>query len=230
MPSTAHIIQLNGLGVGQAAVTCQILPADFPGFQPYCPYTAPAIRWCLARPEPGHGQAACQGVRHHQCAGDRLERRRERQLLSRAAAEAAWLPCNVAQHLRQQVRQGKPQSAQHGPAGPGWLRSRHPDGVHLLRAVPQLPVPASSKPERSPQPRLVLQPARGPAGQPGTGLAGDRPGSCSKVWAQLYRLVSDQAPVVPLFTLSPAVFVSARAGNYQGQPMYGPLLDQIRVK
>jgi YVTN family beta-propeller protein len=36
----AHMIRLLDLGPGQAAVTCQILPADFPGHQPYCPYTA----------------------------------------------------------------------------------------------------------------------------------------------------------------------------------------------
>jgi hypothetical protein len=36
--------------------------------------------------------------------------------------------------------------------------------------------------------------------------------------------------VVPILTASPTVFVSARAWNYQEQPMYGPLLDQIWVK
>jgi peptide/nickel transport system substrate-binding protein len=36
----AHIIQLLHLASpGQAAETCQLLPADFPGYQPYCPYT-----------------------------------------------------------------------------------------------------------------------------------------------------------------------------------------------
>ena len=35
----ARILQLSSLAPGQAAVTCQILPADFPGHQSYCPYT-----------------------------------------------------------------------------------------------------------------------------------------------------------------------------------------------
>ena len=34
-----RILQLLHLAPGQAAVTCQILPADFPGHQGYCPYT-----------------------------------------------------------------------------------------------------------------------------------------------------------------------------------------------
>ena len=34
-----RILQLSHLAPGQGAVTCQILPADFPGHQGYCPYT-----------------------------------------------------------------------------------------------------------------------------------------------------------------------------------------------
>ena len=56
------------------------------------------------------------------------------------------------------------------------------------------------------------------------------PAAARRVWEQLYRLVSNQAPVVPLFTQSPTVFVSARARNYQEQPIGSPLLDQIWVK
>ena len=36
----ARILQLTHLPSGEAAVTCQILPADFPGHQSYCPYAA----------------------------------------------------------------------------------------------------------------------------------------------------------------------------------------------
>jgi peptide/nickel transport system substrate-binding protein len=36
----ARIMQIYHDGPGEAAVTCQILPADFPGHQPYCRYTA----------------------------------------------------------------------------------------------------------------------------------------------------------------------------------------------
>jgi ABC-type transport system substrate-binding protein len=56
------------------------------------------------------------------------------------------------------------------------------------------------------------------------------PAAARRAWAQLYRLIANQAPVVPTQTVSPTFFVSARAQNYQYQPMYGPLLDQISVK
>ena len=34
-----RILQLSHLAPGEAAVTCQLLPADFPGHRSYCPYT-----------------------------------------------------------------------------------------------------------------------------------------------------------------------------------------------
>jgi peptide/nickel transport system substrate-binding protein len=38
----ARIIQFFHYAAGQAAATCQMLPADFPGHQAYCPYTTGA--------------------------------------------------------------------------------------------------------------------------------------------------------------------------------------------
>ena len=62
----ARIMQLLDFGSpGQAAPTCQILPAGSPGYQRYCPYTAGAAGRRLARPRPGHGGAARARVRHH---------------------------------------------------------------------------------------------------------------------------------------------------------------------
>ena len=44
-------------------------------------------------------------------------------------------------------------------------------------------------------------------------------------------MVTDQAPWVPVFDESFSTgFVSARIGNYQDSPFYGPLLDQMWVR
>ena len=57
------------------------------------------------------------------------------------------------------------------------------------------------------------------------------PAAARKLWASIDRIVTDQAPWVPVFTLSTTVFVSARVGNCQVSPYYyGPLLDQIWVR
>ena len=56
------------------------------------------------------------------------------------------------------------------------------------------------------------------------------PAAARRLWAQADRIVTDQAPYVPILNVSNAGFVSSRAGNYQASPVYGPLLDQMWVR
>ena len=56
------------------------------------------------------------------------------------------------------------------------------------------------------------------------------PAAARKLWAQVDRVVTGQAPWVPIYNRSSTMFVSARVGNYQESPVYGPLLDQIWVR
>src|SRR5262249_60045164 len=57
------------------------------------------------------------------------------------------------------------------------------------------------------------------------------PAAARRLWASIDRIVTDQAPWVPVLTMSTTVFVSARVGNCQVSPYYyGPLLDQIWVR
>jgi YVTN family beta-propeller protein len=63
---------------------------------------------------------------------------------------------------------------------------------------------------------LAAQDARSPAAR--------------EMWAQADRTVTDQAPLVPLVTPSQVDFVSYRIGNYQYNPEFGVLLDQLWVR
>ena len=56
------------------------------------------------------------------------------------------------------------------------------------------------------------------------------PAAARGLWAQADRIVTDQAPYVPIFNEGLAGFVSSRAGNYQTSPVYGPLVDQMWVR
>ena len=44
------------------------------------------------------------------------------------------------------------------------------------------------------------------------------------------RIVTDQAPWVPVLNRAFTTFVSPRIGNYKESPNYGPLLDQMWVR
>jgi peptide/nickel transport system substrate-binding protein len=56
------------------------------------------------------------------------------------------------------------------------------------------------------------------------------PAAARRLWAQADRIVTDQAPYVPIDNGGTAGFFSSRAGNYQTSPVYGPLLDQMWVR
>ncbi len=56
------------------------------------------------------------------------------------------------------------------------------------------------------------------------------PAAARRLWAQADRIVTDQAPYVPVLNSTDAGFVSSRVGNYQESPVYSSLLDQMWVR
>jgi peptide/nickel transport system substrate-binding protein len=50
------------------------------------------------------------------------------------------------------------------------------------------------------------------------------------LWARIDRDVVADAPLVPLFTFQEVDIVSKRVGNFQYQPQWGVLLDQLSVR
>jgi YVTN family beta-propeller protein len=56
------------------------------------------------------------------------------------------------------------------------------------------------------------------------------PKAAARSWPRIERELVDQAPLVPLFTPQHADLVSKRVGNYQYNPVWGVLLDQLWVR
>ena len=56
------------------------------------------------------------------------------------------------------------------------------------------------------------------------------PGAASRLWSKIDRDVVDQAPWVFLQNPLQVDFVSRRVGNYQYNPQWGVLLDQLWVR
>jgi ABC-type transport system substrate-binding protein len=56
------------------------------------------------------------------------------------------------------------------------------------------------------------------------------PAAARRLWEQVDRIVTNQAPWVPVSNGKSTVFVSSRLGNYQESAQYGPLLDQMWVR
>ena len=56
------------------------------------------------------------------------------------------------------------------------------------------------------------------------------PGAASALWARIDHELVDQAPWVPLYNPRELVVVSARVGNYQFDPNWNLLVDQLWVR
>ncbi len=58
----------------------------------------------------------------------------------------------------------------------------------------------------------------------------DDPPAATKLWPQVERSILAQAPLLPVYNRSDVDFVSKRVGNYQYNPQWYVLLDQLWVK
>jgi peptide/nickel transport system substrate-binding protein len=56
------------------------------------------------------------------------------------------------------------------------------------------------------------------------------PAAANTLWARAERRIVDQAAVLPLDNPKNVDFVSRRVGNYQFNPQWGALLDQLWVR
>jgi len=56
------------------------------------------------------------------------------------------------------------------------------------------------------------------------------PGHANRLWALVDRVVVDDAPWVPTISERETTLVSGRVGNYQDNPILGPLPDQMWVR
>ena len=56
------------------------------------------------------------------------------------------------------------------------------------------------------------------------------PQAAAQIWAKVDREITDLAPWVPFASLRSDDFTSARVGNYQDNPIWGILADQLWVR
>jgi YVTN family beta-propeller protein len=227
-----RFIQLAPFGFsGQATPTCQILPADFPSYQPDCPYTAGA------KDGTWHGPDLATAVRlAHQSGTTHVPVtvwnamgkpigaylvHVLRQLGYRATLRV--VPFGhmfaIAGDPRHKVQMGTAGWAADIPSSADFFVP-----VLTCRSFYQDPASTANLAEFcDPHADRLVSAAR--AAQQAD------PAAARRLWAQADRVVTDQAPWVPLFNESWAWFVSARVQNCQDSPEYaGPLLDQMWVR
>ena len=227
----ARIIQLLGFGSAQAAPACQLLPAGSPSYQRYCPYTADAQDGAWHGPDPATAVRLAHesGTTHvpvtvwnfrGKPVGAYLV-----QVLRQLGYQATVRNVSVdqfftaARNSSRKIQIGLEGWGADFPTASNFFRP-----VLTCRSFNQNPASTNNLAE-------FCDPHADELADQAQAAQQTDPAAARKLWASIDRILTDQAPWVPVYTESTTVFVSARVGNCQVSPYYyGPLLDQIWVR
>jgi YVTN family beta-propeller protein len=206
-------------GVGLAHVTCQILPPNFDGYRPYCPYTRDLAR-------------ARKLVRESHTAGDTV---------------LFWIPhytgigtgagkyvVSVLDSLGYKARfVFVDDYSQEGKLRPqagfnGWL----PDFATPAGFIDQALTCESDQPANPGNQNVAefCDPAIDRDIARAQSLQATDPEAATNLWSKVDRELTDQAPWVPFGNSLEVGLTSLRVGNYQYNPQWGILLDQLWVR
>jgi peptide/nickel transport system substrate-binding protein len=214
-------VELEG-GALAAQPTCQVLPANFPAYRPYCPYTDNGTAWGppeLAKARSLIGRSHTQGMpvtvwsstpenaREGRLARDVLD-----ELGYRASLRLMPLDTQVPYVLDPSHR------AQIGTWGLG--AADYPAASNVLLAYRC----HSGDPSRFCDRRTDRLIARALRTETTDQIR------ANAIWTQAERRIVDQAAAVPLFNPKALDLVSPRVGGVQRSPEWGVLLDQLWVR
>jgi YVTN family beta-propeller protein len=230
-----RLIRLLHLSTDQATPTCQILPAGFPGHRPYCPYTADPVDGDWHSPDLAKAAllARQSGTTHVP--------------ITIWTVKGGFANDEVRSYLRGLLTKlGYQVTLRTVPNDQFSAAARDSSSkvqIGLAGWVADIPTPSDfffpvlschsfdQKPAHTDNFAEFCDPRADQLA--GTAQAAQQtdPAAARKLWAQVDRRVTDQAPWVPILNLDESVFVSARVGNYQDLPYYGgPLVDQMWVR
>jgi YVTN family beta-propeller protein len=225
------VTALGGPGAAQPA--CQILPPGVPGYQQYCPFTVdpdPSGTWVgsdLARARHLVAATHTEGMRvvvwAHQWDGPLgpyvvgVLRELGYRASLRVASAAAFLQ-NV-NDTRRQVQ-----------ASVGTWVADYPSASDFFDLFFQCSAFRPADPADTRSGDFFCQPDIDRQMNQADQLQISNPQAAATIWATVDREITDLAPWVPLVSLRFADFTSSRVGDYQYNPIWGILLDQLWVR
>jgi YVTN family beta-propeller protein len=215
-----RIVQIFGSEVA-ARATCQQLPPNFPGYQPYCPYTL--------NPGPG-GKGSWSGPNMRKALG--LVRRSGTAGTRVVVKVPPFLPPTLGDYMIEVLdelgyvgsmkRVTNFDDLEFQMVLNGWVAD-YPAASNFI--TNQFTCNASLPPSASfCDPRIDAMIDRA------TQTQLEDPAAAGALWAKVDRAIVDQAPYVWLANPIDVEFVSERVGNYQYSQQWGSLLDQLWIR
>jgi peptide/nickel transport system substrate-binding protein len=219
--------QIPIFGASAAAATCQLLPPDYPGHVPYCPYTIDPTssgRWLA--PDIAQAQAL---VRKSGTLGARVT-------LAVPPGGRGYAHALVAsmRKIGYRARLVQLPPSAFAPSDPARFQAG------LFGWYSDYVAPAQFF-----EPLLSCSAVASPTGVNIGGFCDHsldasidaalsnetlKPGVASQQWAAIDRMATDTGAVVPLSNQLESDFVASRVGNYHYNPQWGMLVDQLWVR
>jgi len=224
-----------GGGTSLAVPTCQILPPNFPGYKPYCPYTAGSDHTKWTAPDIAKAK---QLVQQSGTAGMKVVVNSATDETSKALALQMVSDLNkIGYKASTQLLTGSIQypfvqnsnnSKKWQVAWSAWYQD-YPvpsDFLNVLLGCGSIHPGSDASPNIAAFCDQAIQAKMTQAsGMQLTNLAG-----ANYLWAQVDHEVTDQAPWVDLYNPKQIDFLSSRVGNYQWNPQWYILIDQLWVQ
>jgi peptide/nickel transport system substrate-binding protein len=219
----AHVVELRGGSVA-AQTTCQVLPPNFPGYEPYCPYTKdpnPSGRWSAPDLGAARRLVAASGTTGMKLVVGPMPARLTplAQYVTGVLRDLGYDATPVIPKSPRDVFEAL--GSEKGIAIGGF--EYQPDFPAAETFLAQFMCQAHDLATRSCDADLDALVAHARE------LQSVDPAAANHTWAEVDRKVIDLALWAPLVNEG-SDFVSARLGNYQFEPASGILLDQAWVQ
>jgi peptide/nickel transport system substrate-binding protein len=230
----AAYVKIGG-GPSLAVPTCQILPPNFPGYKPYCPYTAGTdhTKWTgpdLAKAKQLVQQSGTVGMKVVvNSASDETDKAFAEQMVSDldkiGYKASAQLLNNSIQYA---FVQNSNNSGKWNVAWSDWFQD-YPAASDFLNVLTGC---GSIHPHSDASPNIAAFCDKAIQAQmtQAANLGVTNPAAANNIWAQVDHAVTDQAPWVAYYNPKLIDFLSARVHGYQWNPQWYILIDQQWLK
>jgi YVTN family beta-propeller protein len=228
---------LSAGGFATATPTCQVLPPNFPGYEPYCPYTLnPRLgSWSAPNLEKARALVRASGTRGSRVtlwypSASPLPGSAPPATVMAALRQMGYRPSlHVIKGLSDYFAKVYDSRTRAQVGFSGWLADFAAGSGYL---TPQVSC-QSFKPGSALQNQNASEfcdPSVDARIRRALRLQAADPSASGPAWAAIDRAVVDRAALVPINNPRDLEFTSRRVGNYQFNPQWGVLLDQLWVR
>jgi YVTN family beta-propeller protein len=222
-------------GPDLAAATCQILPPGIPGYQPYCPFTTdPGSSGAWVGPDLAAARqlvlaSGTSGMRVTVWSDDDAPDPTTGAFTVSVLGELGYrATLHIASHAA--VVNATSDSRRQIQATDGSWWADYPSASDFFDQFFRCSAFRLADPAATRNGSFFCDPAIDRLMNLADGEQAADPVQAASTWAAVDRAVTNAAPWVPLAIVNNVDFLSARVTNYQYNPFWGILLDQLQIR